>query len=78
MEKINIQGEIKLQEELDIALLLLITVERMFVSRKVYEAMHDGISTSFSDDPFVLIKLQEYLSDPKIKARLYELLKKTN
>ncbi len=53
-------------EEYDIALLLIFTAERILVRRKYFEATHDGMSTSFSDDPFVLMKMQEFLADPKI------------
>ncbi len=62
-------------EEFDIALLLIYTAEKLMVRRKYFEATHDGLSTSFSDDPFVLVKLQEFLSDPLIKARMEELRK---
>ncbi len=65
-------------EEFDIALLLLFTAERLLVRRKYFEATHDGMSTSFSDDPFVLIKMQEFLNDPKIRERIAELTKAMN
>ncbi len=65
-------------EEYDIALLLIFTAERLLVRRKYFEATHDGMSTSFSDDPFVLMKMQEFLADPKIKERIAELTKEMN
>ncbi len=65
-------------EELDIALLLIFAVERLLVRRKYFEATHDGMSTSFSDDPFILMKMQEFLTDPKIKERMEVLTKGMN
>ncbi len=65
-------------EEFDIALLLIFTAERLLVRRKYFEATHNGMSTSFSDDPFVLIKMQEFLADPIIKERMEELRKEMN
>ncbi len=63
------------EEEFDIALLLLFATEKLLVRRKYFEATHDGMSTIFSDDPFILIKLQEFLTDSKIKERIKELTK---
>ncbi len=65
-------------EEFDVALLLLFTAERLLVRRKYFEATHDGMSTSFSDDPFILIKIQEFLTYPKVKERMKELTKEMN
>ncbi len=65
-------------EEFDIALLLVFTAERLLVRRKYFEATHDGLSTSFSDDPFILIKMQEFLAEPIIKKRMEELTKEMN
>ncbi len=62
-------------EEYDIALLLIFTAERLLTRRKYFEATHNGMSTSFSDDPFILIKMQEFLNDPKVKERMEELRK---
>ncbi len=73
------QGVIKEKEhypeEYDIALLLIFTAERLLTRRKYFEATHNGMSTSFSDDPFILIKMQEFLNDPKVKERMEELRK---
>ncbi len=65
-------------EEFDIALLLIFTAEKLLVRRKYFEATHDGMSTSFSDDPFVLMKMQEFLAESKIKERIAELTKAMN
>ncbi len=62
-------------EEYDVALLLIFTAERLLVRRKYFEATHGGLSTSFSDDPFVLLKMQEFLNDPRIRERIAELTK---
>ncbi len=65
-------------EEYDVALLLLFTAEKLLVRRKYFEATHDGMSTSFSDDPFILIKMQEFLTEPTIKKRMEQLRKEMN
>ncbi len=76
------QGVIKekehFAEEYDVALLLIFTAERLLVRRKYFEATHDGLSTSFSDDPFILIKMQEFLQDPIVKKRMEELRREMN
>ncbi len=65
-------------EEFDIALLLIYTAEKLLVRRKYFEATHNGMSTSFSDDPFILVKMQEFLQDPIVKKRMEELKKEMN
>ncbi len=72
------QKKVIYPEEFDIALLLIFTAERLLVRRKYFEATHNGMSTSFSDDPFVLLKMQEFLADPLIKKRMEELRKEMN
>ncbi len=63
------------QEEFDIALLLIFSAERLLTARKVHEAFHNGSSAGFEENPFLLIKLQEYLADKKIRRRLETLIK---
>ncbi len=62
------------QERYDIALLLLYSAERIFTQEKLYEALHNGMSTGFSADPFVIVKIQEFLADKGVLARLRKLI----
>ncbi len=64
-------------EEFDVALLLLYAAERSLTSRKIHEAFHNGSSIGYKENPMVIIKLQQYLSEKKIKERLEELLNET-
>ncbi len=66
----------KKNNEFDVALLLIFSSERFLTARKVYEAFHNGSAIGFQDDPFLLIQLQQYLADKKIRERLVELLKR--
>ncbi len=66
------------KEEFEIALLLLYSVNQIYIERKMYEAFHGGSLAGFEDNPFVDIKIQQFLTDKKINERLKELLKKTN
>ncbi len=67
--------EQKEQEDFDIALLLLFSAERTMVKRKVYEGMHNGMTLGFSDNPYVLIQIQNFLSEESNRERLERLLK---
>ncbi len=63
------------QDIYDCALLLLFSASRMILNRKVYEAMHGGLSTGYEEDPFVIVKIQEFLADKIILERLEKILK---
>ncbi len=65
----------KEQEKYDVALLLVYSAERQLTQQKVYEALQ-GI-TLHPVDPFVLIKLQEFLSQKEVGERLLILLDTT-
>ncbi len=68
----------KWKEEFDIALLLLVAVNQIAIERKMYAAFHNGHTVGYEDNPFVIIKIQKFLSDKKINERIKELLKNTN
>ncbi len=55
----------KEQEQFDIALLLVYSAERQLTQQKVYEALQ-GIALH-PIDPFVLIKLQSFLSEKGVQ-----------
>ncbi len=61
------------QEQYDVALLLVYSAERQLTQQKVFEALH-GISLN-PVDPFILIKLQEFLAGKEVRERLLTLLK---
>ncbi len=61
-------------EQFDVTLLLLFSAERRFTEQKAYEAIHGGLVGYYSD-PFLLIKLQEHLTEPKVRERLETILK---
>ncbi len=60
------------QEQYDVALLLVYSAERQLTQQKVYEALQ-GI-TLHPIDPFVLIKLQSFLSEKGVQERLLTIL----
>ncbi len=66
-----------LQEELfDICVLLLFAAERQCTKRKLHEALNNGLSSTFFDDPMLIIKMQEFLAEQTVKVRLERSLKR--
>ncbi len=64
-------------EDFDVSILLLFAVERSLTARKVYEAMHDGLSIGFVENPMVLVKVQQFLTEPKMRERLERLIRES-
>ncbi len=63
----------KEQENYDVALLLVYSAERQLTQQKVFESLQGQVLNPI--DPFVLIKLQEFLSGKEVRERLLKLLK---
>ncbi len=64
------------QEQYDVALLLVYSAERQLTQQKVYESLKGG-TPLYPVDPFVLIKLQEFVTKKEVQERLLILLKTT-
>ncbi len=60
------------QERFDVAVLLVFSAERQLTQQKVYEALQG--TPLCPTDPFVLIKLQEFLAEKGVQERLKKLL----
>ncbi len=65
----------KEQENYDVALLLVYSAERQLTQQKVFESLQGQVLNPI--DPFVLIKLQEFLSEKGVHARLLTILDTT-
>ncbi len=60
---------IDMTEEYDVALMLIYLAEREMMQQKYIDIVNENLSS----DPFVLMKLQEFLTNPTINRRVKEL-----
>ncbi len=64
------------QEQYDVALLLIYSAERQLTQQKVYESLKGG-TPLYPIDPFVLIKLQEFVTKKEVRERLLTIIETT-
>ncbi len=74
-EGFKTETEIRLQDKLDVALLLLYAIEKTVTQQKMIEALCD-YPDNYGADPFVLVQMQAFLNIKEVKERLKELQKK--